>query len=476
MPPRPAVIASILAALPAVLAAVPAAAAPDGLPVTVLTERSGPASASGTPLANGLSDYLTMLDRRDGGVGGIPLSVEECETGGEAARVTACYEAALARGSIAVVPGSADAALALLPRLPADRMPLVSSGYGPAAMARGDALPWAFAPPVTVWGALAAAIIHLSQDGSEGNPLGRSLAYMYRDSPAGREPVPVLRALAAEAGLEFRAHALPDPGPEEGEARSSDSSANPLPDRLPDPWRTARAADPDYVILDATAGLPGTPLRDAAAAGFPLNRIVTVGWTGEDDLLRPAGGARDLTPRVVAKGLRIVTWHALTDSFPAFDQIDLLVVDAGLSRTPKEESAGPLYNRGVYAGVILAEGIRTAQGLAGRARIDGPEMRRGLEAINLDPVRWKELGLVGFARRLRLSCADHSGHRPVTILEWTGARWVQVGDEIPVPRERLGTHLDAAVAAYAERAATGTGSAAAGPRETGSKEACPARP
>ncbi|MGE7418591.1 ABC transporter substrate-binding protein [Methylobacterium tarhaniae] len=446
MPPRPAVIAALLTLL-----AGPAAAA-DGLPLTVLTERTGPMAAAGTPLANGLADYLTMLDRRDGGVGGLTLAVEECETGGEAARALACYEAAVARGSIALVPGSADAALVLLPRLASDRMPLVAVGYGPAAMARGDVLPWAFAPPTTVWDALGAALVSLAQGGSEDSPQGRSLAYVHRDSPAGREPEPVLRALAAEAGLAFRAYALPDgAAPEDG----------------PSPWRAVRAADPDAVILDATAGLPGTPLRDAAAAGLALNRVVTVGWTGEDDLLRPASGARDLT----AKGLRIVTWHAPGDSFPAFDQIDQLVIDAGLSRTPKEDSPGPLYNRGVYAGVILAEGIRNGQRLAGRPRIDGAEMRRGLEAINLDPVRWKELGLVGFARRLRLSCADHSGRRPVTVQEWTGARWVQVGDEIQPPRERLGAHLDAAVAAHAERVATETGTAGAQPRQP-----CPASP
>ena len=147
------------------------------------------------------------------------------------------------------------------------------------------------------------------------------------------------------------------------------------------------------------------------------------------------------------------------------------MVDAGLSQTPKEETPGPLYNRGVYAGVILAEGIRNAQRLSGRKRIDGTEMRRGLEAINLDPVRWKELGLVGFARRLRLSCADHSGRRPLTVQEWTGARWVQVGDEIPPPRERLAPHLDAAVAALAERVAAETGTAGGKPRE-----ACSAGP
>ncbi|KMO34884.1 branched-chain amino acid ABC transporter substrate-binding protein, partial [Methylobacterium variabile] len=433
------------------------AAAADGLPLTVLTRRSGPTAASGTPVANGIADYLTMLNRRDGGIGGVALDVEGGETGGELPRAVACYEAAVARGSVAGVPGSADAALALLPRLAANRTPLVAAGDGPAVMARGDALPWAFAPPATVWDALGAALAQIAQGGSEESPQGRSLAYMHRDSPAGREPVPVLRALAAELGLGFRAYALPDEAG--GEAPATD------------PWRTARAADPDFVILDATAGLAGTPLRDAAAAGFPLNRVVTVGWTGEDDLLRPAPRAESGTRDLTAKGLRTVTWHAPGDSFPAFDQIDLLVIDAGLSRTPKDEGAGPLYNRGVYAAVILAEGIRNAQALAGRRRIDGSEMRRGLEAINLDPVRWKELGLVGFARRLRLSCADHSGRRPLTVQEWTGARWVQVGDEIAPPRERLGPHLDAAVAAYAERAAAET--AAPGSR---SREACPTPP
>ena len=31
--------------------------------------------------ANGMHDYLIMLNERDGGVGGVPLIIEECETG-----------------------------------------------------------------------------------------------------------------------------------------------------------------------------------------------------------------------------------------------------------------------------------------------------------------------------------------------------------------------------------------------------------
>jgi hypothetical protein len=56
------------------------AQAADGLYVPLFTYRTGPFAGSGTPYANGLTDYLTMLNERDGGIGGIKLIIEECET------------------------------------------------------------------------------------------------------------------------------------------------------------------------------------------------------------------------------------------------------------------------------------------------------------------------------------------------------------------------------------------------------------
>ncbi len=185
MPPRPvALLLAVLAALPG-----PAVAA-EGLPLTVLTERTGPAAAAGTPLANGLADYLTMLGRRDGGVGGVPLAVEECETGGEPARALACYEAATGAGQHR--PGArqrrrgpgAAAAPRRGPDAPRRRR------YGPAAMARGDVFPLGLRAARHGLGRPRRRAGPPLPGRQRGSPQGRSLAYLHRDSPAGREPVP----------------------------------------------------------------------------------------------------------------------------------------------------------------------------------------------------------------------------------------------------------------------------------------------
>ena len=52
-----------------------------GIYIPLYTYRTGPFAGSGIPNANGMSDYLNMLNERDGGIGGVPLIVEECETG-----------------------------------------------------------------------------------------------------------------------------------------------------------------------------------------------------------------------------------------------------------------------------------------------------------------------------------------------------------------------------------------------------------
>ena len=69
----------------AVATALPAAAvttqAEEGIYIPLFTYRTGPFAGSGIPIANGMADYLNMLNERDGGIGGVKLIVEECETG-----------------------------------------------------------------------------------------------------------------------------------------------------------------------------------------------------------------------------------------------------------------------------------------------------------------------------------------------------------------------------------------------------------
>ena len=45
--------------------------AEDSIYVPLFTYRTGPFAGSGTPIADGMHDYLNMLNERDGGIGGV---------------------------------------------------------------------------------------------------------------------------------------------------------------------------------------------------------------------------------------------------------------------------------------------------------------------------------------------------------------------------------------------------------------------
>ena len=47
---------------------------------------------SGIPFADGYADYLDMINARDGGVGGVKITYEECETNYNNDKGVECYE------------------------------------------------------------------------------------------------------------------------------------------------------------------------------------------------------------------------------------------------------------------------------------------------------------------------------------------------------------------------------------------------
>ena len=62
-----------------------------------LSYRTGPYAAGGIPFADGYADYFTMLNERDGGIGGVMTRVLECETGYNTEKGVECYEAPKAK-------------------------------------------------------------------------------------------------------------------------------------------------------------------------------------------------------------------------------------------------------------------------------------------------------------------------------------------------------------------------------------------
>ena len=80
-----------LAAMSAVMlsSAVPAYAE---LVFPLLSYRTGPFAPNGIPIADGFTDYLTLINERDGGIGGEKIKMIECETAYNTEKGVECYE------------------------------------------------------------------------------------------------------------------------------------------------------------------------------------------------------------------------------------------------------------------------------------------------------------------------------------------------------------------------------------------------
>src|SRR5712692_9924250 len=108
------VLGTAVAVILGVPAGIATANAADGIYVPLLSYRTGPFAGSGTPIANGMVDYLTMLNERDGGIGGVKLTVEECETGYNNNKGVECYEQVKGKNPVVVNPYSTGITLQLI--------------------------------------------------------------------------------------------------------------------------------------------------------------------------------------------------------------------------------------------------------------------------------------------------------------------------------------------------------------------------
>src|SRR5262249_32916071 len=129
------------------------AAAADELFVPVLVYRTGAYAPNGIPWADGFVDYLKLVNARDGGVNGVKLVWEECETEYKTDRGVGGYERLKSRNPIAVNPLSTGITFALTDKVPADKIPLFTTGYGRSDSADGSVFQWNFPLMGTYWNA-----------------------------------------------------------------------------------------------------------------------------------------------------------------------------------------------------------------------------------------------------------------------------------------------------------------------------------
>ncbi len=179
-----------------------------------LSYRTGPYAANGIPFADGYADYFTLLNERDGGIGGEPIRMIECETGYNTEKGVECYESTKGEGSLVYQPLSTGITYQLIPKASADGIPVHSMGYGRTSAANGKIFSHIFNYPANYWDGASIAIKHI-MDMEGGDISGKKIALVFHNSAYGKEPIRTLEELSKKHGFEFMQIAVDHPGQEQ---------------------------------------------------------------------------------------------------------------------------------------------------------------------------------------------------------------------------------------------------------------------
>ena len=391
----------------------------------LFTYRTGPFAGSGTPIADGMHDYLDHAQRARRRHRRRQARVEECETGYDTKKGLECYEAVKPKKPVIVNPWSTGITLPLIPKAAVDKIPILSMAYGLSASANGDIFPWIFNPPDTYWDGLSDILTYIG-GGSIDALKGKTIGYLYLDAGFGKEPIPLFQQLAKDFGFTLKLYPV---APADMQNQSSQ-------------WLDVRRDSPDYMVMYGWGAMNPTAIKEAVKANYPMDKFISIWWPSDEDAASAGDGA---------KGFKELNWHGTGPTIRPSQDIKKNVVDAGKSQTPKDEFGEVLYNRGVYNSVLIAEAIAAAQKITGKKVVTGEDVRRGLETLDLDAARLKALGLEGFAAPFKLTCADHNGHlrdlRPAM-----GRREMGQGQRPITPdADKVQPLLDAAAKEYAEK-------------------------
>ncbi|WP_224788750.1 ABC transporter substrate-binding protein [Pandoraea terrae] len=392
--------------------------------------RVGPYGANGQSFYGGFIDYLQYVNLKNGGVNGVKLSWEECETEYNNAKGVECYERL--KGKNQVTKGTAyhvmatGISYALIDKTATDQVPLVMMGYGRTDAVDGTVFPWAF-PLVTTYQMQASAIIKFLADKNGGSLSGKKIVYLYHDSAYGKEPI---AAMEAESKIhKFNLIEIPvaHPGNEQGAQ-----------------WLRIRQENPDYVVFWGWGVMNQTALKSAQKVGYPREKMIGSWWAGSEEDTIPAGPA--------AKGYMSATWNVAGKQVPLIADIEKVVYGAGKGNMQDASKVGSiLYNRGVSAAVATVEALNTAQNKFGKGKVSTPvQVRWALENLNIDNARLKALGATGLLPEIKTSCQDHEGSGKVRIQQWDGQKWVLVSDWIEGNRRLIHPLFEASAKQYAK--------------------------
>lgn len=376
--------------------ATPAAA---DLVVPNLSYRTGPFAAGGIPYADGFMDYFTLLNERDGGIGGEKVQVPECETAYNTEKGVECYEATKGQGALVYNPLSTGITYQLIPKVAADGITLYTPGYGRTSAANGKVFEWVFNYPANYWDGASVAVKHLLEQNG-GSLEGKKIALLYHNSAYGKEPIRTLQEQSKKHGFTLSELPIDSPGQEQKSQ-----------------WLQVRRDKPDYVLFWGWGVMNSVAIQEAANIRFPMENFIGIWWSGSENDVTPAGEG--------AHGYKSLAMHGTGMDYPVYADLKKYVIDAGKAAGAGDQVGSVLYSRGMYAAMVIAEAIRKAQEIHGTAAVNAKQVRDGFEQLEITETRMTELGLPNFGQPFAASCADHGGPGAAMIQQWdaTAKKW-----------------------------------------------------
>ena len=410
-------------ALAGMMAAAPAMAE---LVIPSLTYRSGPYAANGIPTADGIADYYTLLNERDGGIGGEPINLIECETGYNTEKGVECYESTKGQGALVYHPWSTGITYQLIPKATADGIPVHSMGYGRTSAKNGEVFRNIFNYPANYWDGASHAINHLL-DVNGGDLKGKKVALVYHNSAFGKEPIRTLEELGKKHGYELTLLPVDHPGQEQKSQ-----------------WLQIRRVKPDYVVMWGWGVMNQVAIQEAVNIRFPMENFIGIWWSGSENDVIPAG------PK--ATGYKALTFHNIGMDYPLFDDMKKYVTDAGKSAGAGDQIGTVLYNRGLYSAMLTAKAIKTAQEIHGTKTPTPMQVRDGMEALEITEEKMTALGLPKFGPSFKVTCQNHGGDGLGAVAQWDGTAktWTMITDYGPSDQDVIGALVEEDSMAYAK--------------------------
>ncbi|CAN5420754.1 ABC transporter substrate-binding protein [soil metagenome] len=390
------IVASVMTAVAAItmVSYSPSSAAADDIVIGVMCDRTGPTQSNGVIMCGAAQDYFKLVNSK-GGVEGYKIRPIEVDAEYKVPLGIEAYERWKKEGAVSIMLYGTNHVQSLQQRMAEDKIPGTSPGFGTATASDGARYPYLFPIAATFYSQGAAGVKFASD--KLGGLKGKKIAFLFFDNPTGREPLPMLEALAKQEGFELKTFSVPPPGIE--------MSAQVLD--------ITTRFKPDFLITNLFGRAASVGVKALGRAGYPLDKSVALAWGATESDLEGAGGMS------VGEGYYGMMFHGVGSDYSVLQEIRDMYKAEG--KTPMKELGTVLYNRWLFHAAIQVEAARMAALARKGAKVTSEDMRKGFESISGASLA----KFSGLTPPLQVTPADHEGGGWIQIYQIKGGKYVK---------------------------------------------------